>query len=70
MVEVFDALKAGMKHAVDLTFDVLTPPERLALLQNCPMADTRVSSSPRTSQYRRKLLNVGFPYAEREVHTS
>ena len=35
IVEVFDALTAGMKRAVDLTFDVLTNPERLGLLQNC-----------------------------------
>jgi hypothetical protein len=35
IVEVFDGLKAGMKRAVDLTFDVLTTPERLAMLQNC-----------------------------------
>ena len=35
IVEVFDALTAGMKRAVDLTFDVLTTPERLGLLQNC-----------------------------------
>jgi hypothetical protein len=35
IVEVFDALKAGMKRAVDLTFDVLTTPERLSILQNC-----------------------------------
>ena len=35
IVEVFDALKAGMKRAVDLTFDVLTTPERLNMLQNC-----------------------------------
>jgi hypothetical protein len=35
IVEVFDALKAGMKRAVDLTFDVLTTPERLSMLQNC-----------------------------------
>ena len=35
IVEVFDVLTAGMKRAVDLTFDVLTTPERLGLLQNC-----------------------------------
>ena len=35
IVEVFDALKAGMKRAVDLTFDVLTTPERLGMLRNC-----------------------------------
>ena len=35
IVEVFDALTAGMKRAVDLTFDVLTTPERLSMLQHC-----------------------------------
>jgi hypothetical protein len=35
IVEVFDALTAGMKRAADLTFDVLTTPERLTVLQNC-----------------------------------
>jgi hypothetical protein len=35
IVEVFDALKAGMKRALDLTFDVLTTPERLGMLRNC-----------------------------------
>jgi hypothetical protein len=35
VVEVFDALKADLKRAVDLTFDVLTTPERLTVLQNC-----------------------------------
>src|ERR1700748_2037491 len=35
IVEVFDALTAGMKRAVDLTFDVLTTPERLSMLANC-----------------------------------
>jgi hypothetical protein len=35
VVEVLDALSADMKRAVDLTFDVLTTPERLALLEHC-----------------------------------
>ncbi|HXO79843.1 MAG TPA: DUF222 domain-containing protein, partial [Mycobacterium sp.] len=35
IVEVFDGLTAGMKRAVDLTFDVLTTPERLSMLQHC-----------------------------------
>ncbi len=35
IVEVFDALKADFKRALDLSFDVLTTPERLALLQSC-----------------------------------
>jgi hypothetical protein len=33
IVEVLDALEAGYKRALDLTFDVLTPPERLAVLE-------------------------------------
>ena len=33
VVEVFDALEAGMKRALDLRCDALTTPERLALLQ-------------------------------------
>jgi hypothetical protein len=35
VVEVFDALKAALKRALDLTFDALTTPERLAMLQCC-----------------------------------
>ncbi len=35
IVEVLDALEAGYKRALDLTFDVLTTPERLAVLQRC-----------------------------------
>src|SRR5271156_470612 len=35
IVEVFDALEAGYKRALDLTFDVLTTPERLSVLQRC-----------------------------------
>src|SRR5579875_981576 len=35
IVEVFDDLKADMKRALDLSFDVLTTPERLALLECC-----------------------------------
>jgi hypothetical protein len=34
VVEVFDALEAEFKRALDLTFDVLTTPERLAVLEN------------------------------------
>ncbi|HTZ14969.1 MAG TPA: HNH endonuclease signature motif containing protein [Mycobacterium sp.] len=37
VVEVFDALKAAFKRALDLSFDALTTPERLALLQTCEM---------------------------------
>ena len=33
VVEVLDALEAGFKRALDLTFDVLTTPERLAVLE-------------------------------------
>jgi hypothetical protein len=35
VVEVFDALEAGFKRALDLRCDALTTPERLALLQRC-----------------------------------
>lgn len=35
IVEVFDALKADLKRALDLSFDALTTPERFALLQTC-----------------------------------
>jgi Domain of unknown function (DUF222) len=35
VVDVFDALKADLKRALDLCFDALTTPERLALLQCC-----------------------------------
>jgi hypothetical protein len=34
IVEVLDALRAAHKRALDLTFDVLTTPERLAVLEN------------------------------------
>jgi hypothetical protein len=35
VVEVFDAIAADFKRALDLTFDALTTPERLALLRSC-----------------------------------
>ena len=35
VVEVFDALQAAMKRALDLRCDALMTPERLALLQTC-----------------------------------
>jgi hypothetical protein len=35
IVDVFDALEADFKRALDLSFDALTTPERLALLQRC-----------------------------------
>jgi hypothetical protein len=48
VVEVFDALKAGMKRAVDLRCDTLTTPERLALLESCEV-------------FRRQLSAVEYP---------
>jgi hypothetical protein len=35
IIEVFDALRADLKRALDLSFDVLTTPERLTLLDGC-----------------------------------
>jgi hypothetical protein len=35
IVEVFDGLEAYLKRALDLSFDVLTTPERLAMLERC-----------------------------------
>ncbi|WP_113963300.1 HNH endonuclease signature motif containing protein [Mycobacterium shimoidei] len=35
IVAVFDALDAALKRALDLTFDVLTVPESLAMLERC-----------------------------------
>src|SRR5271156_1425174 len=35
IVAVFDALEADFERALELSFDVLTTPERLALLQSC-----------------------------------
>ena len=35
IVEGFDALKAAQKRVLDLTFDVLTTPERLTMLAHC-----------------------------------
>ena len=35
VVEVFDALRADLKRALDLSFDALTTPERLAVLNSC-----------------------------------
>jgi hypothetical protein len=35
VVGAFDALEAELKRALDLSFDALTTPERLALLQRC-----------------------------------
>src|ERR1700677_2802291 len=35
VVGVFDALEADVKRALDLSFDALTTPERLALLARC-----------------------------------
>ena len=49
VVEVFDALEADYKRALDLTFDALTTPERLAVAgaaasscaAGCPPSSTR-----------------------------
>jgi hypothetical protein len=35
VVEVFDALRAGLKRALDLSFEALTTPERLTVLHSC-----------------------------------
>jgi Domain of unknown function (DUF222) len=35
IVEAFDALEAGLDRALELSFDVLTTPERLAMLERC-----------------------------------
>ncbi|MBO0863860.1 MAG: HNH endonuclease [Mycobacterium sp.] len=35
IVEVFDALEADMRRALELSFDALTTPERLAMLERC-----------------------------------
>jgi hypothetical protein len=35
VVEVFDALDAAMDRAVGLSFEALTTPERLGLLERC-----------------------------------
>jgi hypothetical protein len=37
IVEVFDALKAGFKRALELRCDALTTPESLAVLESCEM---------------------------------
>src|SRR5271167_4820014 len=44
IVDVFDALEAGYKRALDLTFDVLTTPERLALLESCEVFRRQLSA--------------------------
>jgi len=48
VVEAFDALRAAMKRALDLTFDALTTPERLAVLESC-------------EEFRRQLSAVEHP---------
>jgi len=48
VVEVFDALEANLKRALDLRFDALTTPERFALLQ-------------RSERVRRQLPAVEHP---------
>ncbi|ORW04577.1 13E12 repeat family protein [Mycobacterium kyorinense] len=42
IVEVFDALEADLKRALDLSFDVLTTPEVLALLERCETVRRRL----------------------------
>src|SRR6201996_282869 len=42
-VESFDALKAACKRVLDLTFDVLMTPERLAMLENCEVFRRQLS---------------------------
>jgi Domain of unknown function (DUF222)/HNH endonuclease len=42
VVAVFDALQADVKRALDLSFDALTTPERLALLQLCEKVRRRL----------------------------
>jgi Domain of unknown function (DUF222) len=48
IVEVFDALKADLKRALDLSFEALTTPERFALLQTC-------------ETFRRQLPAIEYP---------
>jgi hypothetical protein len=45
IVEVFDALDAAIKRALDLRFDALTTPERLTLLQRCEQVRRRRPSN-------------------------
>jgi hypothetical protein len=44
VVEVFDALEAGFKRALDLRCDALTTPERLALLESCEVFRRQLSA--------------------------
>ncbi|MBO0881888.1 MAG: HNH endonuclease [Mycobacterium sp.] len=48
IVEVFDALRADMKRALELSFETLTTPERLAMLESC-------------ERFRRQLPAVEHP---------
>ncbi|KAA8966037.1 HNH endonuclease signature motif containing protein [Mycobacterium sp.] len=42
VVEVFDALEADLRRALELSFDVLTTPERLAMLERCERVRRRL----------------------------
>jgi hypothetical protein len=42
IVEVFDALEADLDRALELSFDALTTPERLAMLQRCESVRRRL----------------------------
>jgi hypothetical protein len=44
IVEVLDALEADYKRALDLTFDVLTTPERLGVLESCEVFRRQLSA--------------------------
>jgi hypothetical protein len=44
VVEVFDALEAGIKRALDLRCDALTTPDRLALLESCEVFRRQLSA--------------------------
>lgn len=44
IVEVFDGLDAYLKRALDLSFDVLSTPESLAMLQRCETLRRRLSA--------------------------
>jgi hypothetical protein len=46
VVEVFDALEANLKRALDLCFDALSTPERFALLQRSERVRRQLPASP------------------------
>lgn len=45
IVAVFDALEAGLDRALELSFDALTTPERLAVLQRCERVRRRLPAA-------------------------